>query len=465
MSDLFDTQQNQAHIKVATCIAAAMLFAALFIFNRLDQLLPEVKPFLPIYATCIILLEGLTGYLLISQFLSSRRWFLGVIASAYLFLIPLVAIQLMVFPGVFSATGLLDAGSQSAVWIWVFWHGGFPAIMLLALLAERAGKDTLVPAKNAALWAFNFVSLALLTGIALALLATWFSQHLPVLISQNSYQQLLHSPFAKIVLLLNIIALIAMAWRSRAGGVLPVWLALALFASLLDVALTLFAGSRFSVGWYAARVSSTLSATVLLGVLLWEINRLYLNMRRSNEQLYKLTILDSLTGVYNRRFLDNQLLQELEIAARKRNSLALMLLDVDHFKAFNDQYGHLLGDRCLHQIAQCIAQHLLRPADFVARYGGEEFAIVLPDTDSRGAMLVAEKLRQKLADLVILHQNKPVHITASIGVVISSDGQHSPASLLQHADKALYQAKGNGRNCVMLATAQTNYNETSELAN
>nr|WP_301003744.1 sensor domain-containing diguanylate cyclase [Arsukibacterium sp.] len=448
---MFNTRQNLSHIKVAGVIGAIMLFAALLLHNRLNIVLPEVKPFLPIYATCIILLEGLTGYLLISQFLSNRRWYVGVIAGGYLFLIPLVAIQLMVFPGVFSDSGLLNAGSQSAVWIWVFWHAGFPAIMLLALLTERLAKNKRVPKASAPLWAFNFVALALLFGIGLALLATWYSQHLPALISQNSYQQLLHSPFAIMVWVLNIMALACMAWRCRLGGVMPVWLTLALFASLLDVTLTLFAGNRFSIGWYAARVSSTVSATVLLGVLLWEINTLYLNMRRSNEQLYQLTMLDSLTGVYNRRFLDKQLQLELQLAARKRTSLALMLLDVDYFKAFNDSHGHLMGDHCLNQIAQSIASVLQRPADFVARYGGEEFAIVLPDTSSDGAMQVAEKLRQQLAELAIVSGSKTLNITVSIGVAVSIDGHHSPDGLLSQADNALYQAKNNGRNRVILA--------------
>uniref|UniRef100_UPI003566E18E MASE4 domain-containing protein n=1 Tax=Arsukibacterium sp. TaxID=1977258 RepID=UPI003566E18E len=315
MIDLYETQHNRRHVKVAASIAAVLVVVAIMVSGRLQLPLSEIKPFLPIYATAIILLEGLTAYLLIAQLLSTRRWYLGFIAAAYLFLIPLVAIQLLVFPGVFSDTGLLNAGRQSAVWIWVFWHGGFPAIMLLALFAERISKNTLIPKAVLPFWAFNFVCMALLAGLAMALLATWYSHHLPELIRQNSYQQLLYSPFAILVWLLNIGALLAMARRAMSGGIMPVWLTLALFASLLDVTLTLIAGNRFSLGWYAARVSSTLSAAVLLGVLLWEVNQMYLTMRRSNEKLYELTMLDSLTGVYNRRFLDKQLLQELEVGA------------------------------------------------------------------------------------------------------------------------------------------------------
>ena len=460
LADLFNTKQNAAHIKFAGVIATFMLVAALLIVGKLDSRLPEIKPFLPIYATCIILLEGLTGYLLISQFLSSRRWYLGFIAGAYLFLVPLVAIQLMVFPGVFSVSGLLNAGTQSAVWIWVFWHAGFPAIMLMALLAEWLGKQTLVPKHTVKLWAFNFVALALLIGVGLALLATWYSHHLPRLISQNSYQQLLYSPIAIIVWLLTSLALLAMVWRCRRGGIMPVWLALALFAGLIDVTLTLFAGNRYSVGWYAARVSSTVSATILLAVLLWEINRLYLDVRRRNEQLYELTMQDGLTGVYNRRFLDQQLQQEWLLAARKRHPLAVLLLDIDHFKTFNDTYGHLAGDVCLREVASLIAKQIARPADFIARYGGEEFVIVLPDTDSKGAVQVAEKLRQQLAAMTINYQQQQLLITVSIGVSVSHPGQQSIAELLREADEALYQAKSNGRNCVVLATAAATDNLT-----
>ena len=451
MKGLFDQREHGAHARLALSIAALMLCAALLLSQQWQLPLPEIKPFLPIYATCIILLEGLTGYLLLSQFITSRQWHLGILASSYLLLIPLVAIQLMVFPGVFSDSGLLNAGKQSAVWIWVFWHGGFPAVVSLALLVERCVKQHTVPVADIRLWTWNFALLPLLLGTALGLVATWFSQNLPELITSNSYKQLLYSPFAIMVWLVNIAALLLMVQRSRQGGVMYIWLSLALFASLLDVTLTLAAGARYSLGWYAARVSSSISATVLLGVLLWEINKLYINTKRANELLYQQSMQDGLTGIFNRRFFDSRLPQELKLAAQRHTSLALLLLDVDHFKRFNDLYGHAVGDNCLRMVATTMQGSLKRPADFVARYGGEEFGIVLPDTDIEGARLVAERLCRKISDIRLQHGEGFIGVTASVGVALwQVNSGDRAAELIGRADKALYRAKDTGRNRVVI---------------
>ncbi|GGW55115.1 GGDEF domain-containing protein [Alishewanella tabrizica] len=450
MSTLFNEQHTKHHQLAALIIASVLLVIALCLAPFLHVVLPEVKPFLPIYATCMVLLEGLTAYLLLSHFIANRLLYFGAVAAAYLFMLPLVIIQLMVFPGVFSPSGLLNAGTQSAVWIWVFWHGGFPAIILLTLLTERRGVQ-LQAAGNNLLWVWGFLLVPLALGLVFALFATWHSDLLPTLIDANNYQQLLHSPYAIIVWLVNILALLCLIRRSQVGGIMPVWLSLALFASLLDVTLTLLAGQRYSVGWYAARVSSTFSATIILGVLLWEMNRLYRDVQKDNVQLYQLTMLDALTGCFNRRYLDKRLSQELAIAARQQNCLALLILDVDYFKRFNDTYGHLAGDQCLQQVASVMRDTLQRPADFVARYGGEEFVIVLPDTDVTGAMQVAERIRQLVQQMSISIDNTAVHVTASLGVAVSDDGHILAADLIQQADLALYQAKAQGRNQVQLA--------------
>jgi len=456
MSTLFSYQHNHQHRLLALVIAGVLLFIATCLLPVLSKPLPEVKPFLPIYATSLVLLEGLTAYLLLSHFLTNRLLFLGAVAAAYLFMLPLVIIQLLVFPGVFSSSGLLHAGPQSAVWIWVFWHGGFPTVMLLALLTERQSQQLQAMPKARIHWVWAFVLTPLVLSTALALFATWHSDLLPTLIAANSYQQLLHSPYAVIVWLVNTLALLLMIRRSQAGGVMPVWLSLALFASLLDVTLTLLAGQRYSLGWYAARVSSTFSATIVLGVLLWEMNRLYRNVQKDNEQLYQLTMRDALTNCFNRRYLDKRLSQELAMAARQQNCVGLLLLDVDHFKGFNDRYGHLAGDQCLKHVASLMQATLQRPADFVARYGGEEFVIVLPDTDSTGAMQVAERIRRMVQQEAIMIDNIPVQVTASLGVAVSDDGKMNATDLINRADQALYQAKAQGRNQVQLAAINGN---------
>lgn len=452
MSTLFSYPNNRQHKKLALALGAIMLLIAVILSPYLTVMLPAVHPFLPIYLTFVFILEGLTAYLLLSHFLISRVLYLGVIASAYLFVVPMAAVQILVFPGVFNSTGLFGAGSQSAIWIWVFWHAGFPAIMLLALFTERNGQQLVSAKAHHKRWLWFFGVVPLLVSLLLALFATWYSDVLPKLISANNYRQLLFSPYAAMVWIINILALGLMLWRSRAGGVMSVWLSLALFVSLLAVTMTLLGGARFSVGWYAARVSSILSATVLLGVLLWEVNRLYHSVQKDNEQLYQMSMIDALTGSYNRRYLDKRLPQELALAARQQNCLALLVLDVDHFKRFNDRYGHLAGDQCLQHVAKVMQTTLQRPADFVARYGGEEFIVVLPDTDVIGAQQVAERIRQLIAEITLQLDSEPVKVTASLGVAVSLDGNITAADLINHADQALYQAKHAGRNNVQLAT-------------
>jgi diguanylate cyclase (GGDEF)-like protein/PAS domain S-box-containing protein len=171
-------------------------------------------------------------------------------------------------------------------------------------------------------------------------------------------------------------------------------------------------------------------------------------VQRANQELQKLATFDSLTQLANRRRFDEYLAQEWQRALRERHSLALVLCDVDYFKAFNDSYGHQGGDTCLYQVAQAICRATQRSVDLVARYGGEEFAMILPNTDLAGAQQVAEAARQAVRQLQLPHQNSPIHayVTISLGVASCRPyrSQRS-AQLIAAADRALYQAKHQGR--------------------
>nr|MDQ2696833.1 diguanylate cyclase [Pseudomonadota bacterium] len=176
----------------------------------------------------------------------------------------------------------------------------------------------------------------------------------------------------------------------------------------------------------------------------------------ANRELERQSLLDGLTGVANRRCFDDFLNREWQRAMRARHPLALILADVDHFKAYNDHYGHPAGDACLVQIAQVLAGGVSRPADLVARYGGEEFAVVLPDTDAEGLRHIAEKLRAAVAALAIPHAVSPTadHVTLSLGAATAMPGEGvTPAGLIAAADRSLYQAKAAGRNRVWASVA------------
>jgi diguanylate cyclase (GGDEF)-like protein len=171
----------------------------------------------------------------------------------------------------------------------------------------------------------------------------------------------------------------------------------------------------------------------------------------ANQELKRLSASDGLTGIANRRFFDDYLSREWRRARRGSGEIALLMCDVDHFKAFNDSYGHQPGDDCLRQIAQTLRNTMERASDIAARYGGEEFAVVLPDTPLAGARIVAEKIRQTVHKLNLAHTGSPhLHVTISIGVaaLTPADCEGGPQALIEAADRALYRAKSAGRNQV-----------------
>lgn len=176
-----------------------------------------------------------------------------------------------------------------------------------------------------------------------------------------------------------------------------------------------------------------------------------LQLAENNQKLKEAVIRDGLTGLYNRRYFDEQFPVEWARAIRENQSIAMIMLDIDFFKRCNDIYGHATGDKCLIDVSTCLREQLNRPADFVARIGGEEFAVVLPNTVLDGAMQVAEKLRQAIEALQIENKGSEVVkvITVSIGVccvVPAKDDQLE--DLRKCSDIALYDAKESGRNKV-----------------
>lgn len=163
---------------------------------------------------------------------------------------------------------------------------------------------------------------------------------------------------------------------------------------------------------------------------------------------------DGLTGLANRRRFDEALTMEWRRAYRENSFIALMMIDADSFKLFNDHFGHQEGDGVLQMVARCIAQTIRRPGDLGARYGGEEFAVVMPNTDEAGARVIAERIRNAVSGFAVPHPGGPAgHVTVSIGVAASLvfDGD-SAAQLLRATDLALYRAKAQGRNRVIMAS-------------
>jgi diguanylate cyclase (GGDEF)-like protein len=176
----------------------------------------------------------------------------------------------------------------------------------------------------------------------------------------------------------------------------------------------------------------------------------HINLKRNQDRLARLSREDALTGIANRRSFDETLTHEWRRSARTSSPLALVMVDVDYFKQYNDAYGHAAGDACLKRIAEVLSGTVRRPTDLAARYGGEEFAALLADTPQEGASRIAEAVRTGIDRLAIPHAAAPTgRVTVSCGVGVVVPTAHMvPAELISAADRKLYAAKAEGRNRV-----------------
>lgn len=205
-------------------------------------------------------------------------------------------------------------------------------------------------------------------------------------------------------------------------------------------------------GAWIGLVIITLIALICLLVRLKIVNN---RLRDTEHQLHDLAMHDGLTGIWNRHRLDIYLDHEWRLAVRHRRPISVIMFDIDHFKQYNDHYGHVTGDDCLRKIAGLAAQHFRRANDLVVRYGGEEFLIMLQDVPAQEVRIQADALRASVSQLSLPHDQSPIahHVTISVGAATCTPGPHNtPESLIEAADRALYQAKRDGRDRVVTVT-------------
>jgi len=180
-----------------------------------------------------------------------------------------------------------------------------------------------------------------------------------------------------------------------------------------------------------------------------ELNIALQELESANRELAKKNTIDELSGLYNRRHYDQKILAEYRRSKRNLTPLSIVVIDIDHFKKVNDNYGHLAGDQCIVWVANHIKQALKRSSDIGCRYGGEEFCLILPDTEPLGAYALAETLRLAIAERPMVFENKEIPLTVSCGITTYQQQAHvQPEQIFAAADKALYNAKDSGRNQV-----------------
>ena len=187
-------------------------------------------------------------------------------------------------------------------------------------------------------------------------------------------------------------------------------------------------------------------------LIIYDVTDVATNRRQlqaANQELQRLSSTDRLTGLFNRGHWEEMLRQDYARHRRYERNAALVMFDIDHFKKINDSYGHQAGDAVIQQTAELVRQ-CTRDADIAGRYGGEEFVVLLPDTDSEGAVTFAERLRQSIEAYEVVHEGRSIRFTVSLGIADLSEPTNGYAQLIERADIALYSSKASGRNQVTL---------------
>ncbi len=431
---------GQGGVLIAT--AGLVLLATAFAARYGAIAGPNVQPFLPISATIWALAEALTAFLLFARFWATGRLGFGIIGVAYALCSMLTAPYLTFFPQVFQ-TGRQSLGDQQiSIYLWSAWHVLFPLLVALGMMVEGRSRGQIVRARGlmaALMLAGSAVLAALISGLAYA-----GRNALPPVIGAGRLLPSFTHVGAPALALANGLACIYV-WRLvRPVSTLQAALVVALLTSACDAFLNAFSASRYSYAWYVGKAESILTASVVLFMLLIELVILYRRLRESAS-------VDALTGLANRRTFDEQFGWTLGNTRRRAANIALLMIDIDHFKKLNDRFGHSAGDEYLRAVGAVLRSSLARAQDLVARYGGEEFVVVLPDTPLEGVRVVAEKIRAGIAALDVCHSSTALEkITISIGGAFSTSSALDARALFDAADWAMYDAKQRGRDRVVL---------------
>lgn len=452
--------------------AAAVIGCSTLIFLGLAPFakwsMTPVPAFIPIYQSALLINDLITVVFLLLQSQFSRSKALIVLAGGYLFTALMSSAHALTFPGLFAPAGLLDAGPQTTAWLYMFWHGGFPLFVIAyALCGPEQSR------RPYALMLLMAAAVAVLV-VGCAAFATQDERLLPPIMQGDHYTPTL-AVVVTSVWTINLCAGVVVS-RRRPLSILDLWLIVTMCAWMFDIALSaMFNAGRFDVGFYAGRIYGLAAASLVLVMLLCGHSRLYLQLiklhrseREKSAELARITTIDALTGIANRRAFDEALNEEWRRMLRHGTALSLLMIDVDYFKRFNDAYGHVAGDQCLRKVAQAVARRARRAGELAARYGGEEFAVLLPQTGIGEASKLAEVICDAVRDCKIPHEQSGAapHVTISVGV--ASIGQYPDAAaafsregvasagaimLVETADLALYRAKTAGRNQAAVASA------------
>lgn len=434
--DLATVRASDRERRAGLLVALSLVgIASLAILYRTVPLMPLVGT-VPAQSLLCLVAYGLTACAILGQFRSSGHLLLLTVGFAYIVAGLLQIPHALAIPGAW-VPGLLIGNFGTAAWSGSLAHLVFPVLVGFHVASDPDVQGT-VEAEHRSRWlAWTLAAAACVA--ALITTATLKDTVLPVIFADGHFLPVLATIGWGIVGA-NALAILAILASTRCRTVLQLWLVVFLVGSGLDSLLFTVSPARYVVSWYANEAYGICIAVIVLAVLQRQAAKLY-------RQVANLASVDPLTGLPNRRSFESQLEWIVSYSQRTRRALALIMIDIDAFKAFNDTYGHSAGDEALKRVAGALAS-ALRSSDVVARYGGEEFVAVLPDVTLEGATLTVERMRAAIELLDIPHGGSAHgRVTGSFGAAVGFLGKSAEArDLLQAADESMYAAKDFGRN-------------------
>ena len=287
-NSLTSTPATVLQRRIALVMSGLLALVVLLTLPYARQMFPHIPAFIAFYYALALFAHLITAYLLFGQFFRTRSPSLLVLATTYLYSSLIILPYVLSFPGLFSETGLLRAETQTTNWLWIFWHTGFPLGILFYVLLDKKYAARQATSHQIYIQSALVLFLLPLLIILLSIVAIESDSFLPVMIVNGDYTGLITSGVGPAIGVINVCAWIASISQARRGTVIHVWLSVAALASFLEVALVLWAGSRYSMGWYLARVNSIITATVVLCALLYQVNRLYEKIVDQVEELFSL---------------------------------------------------------------------------------------------------------------------------------------------------------------------------------
>jgi diguanylate cyclase (GGDEF)-like protein len=454
MLDLGEERASSKDRIRGAIVATAIVVCGLAVIPVIGVPLGVSYPIFSIVVAVSISAIAVTAVLLWAQARVTRSFALSVLAIGYALTASIMVPYLLFYRGLWPQLGaFFSADPQTSSYLYLEWHAVFICGAIAYFLVRNARRDAEERPDALAFRRFRR-RLGLIAGavfLATVPAAIWVD-NLPALAIHGHYTALF-SVFASICALAALAAISLGYAVNRFGSQLDLWLAVAALSMCADLTLLQFS-RQFAVGWYFSRLSFLLAACALLFVLLFQTANIYAKLAATAERLRNESLTDALTGLANRRCFDVRFGEIMRDCGRLSRPVALLMIDIDNFKAYNDMFGHLGGDECLRAVAAALQNGVGRARDLVARTGGEEMAVVLSDVDIRGAVIVADRLRAAVQALAIAQGPTAVHrlVTISIGVSSASDpASTSNDALVAAADAALYRAKSQGRNCVVEA--------------